>query len=162
MTLEKVLGITTSGNSGLTCDPRSGLVAYPAGWDSYPNICSLTYQQQTWLLIISTSGRRLVCTFLWSGIIFKLSEGILGRGRPIGLPQSEKVQIVFMASLGTSFMSLWDKQLKFSFRLRSRFWTGMLTLVWFWNATHLLTCCLLFKECHHSSKHSMRTIKTWD
>ncbi|KAM4712862.1 mitogen-activated protein kinase-binding protein 1-like isoform 2-T2 [Anableps anableps] len=31
VTLEKVLGITTSGNSGLTCDPRSGLVAYPAG-----------------------------------------------------------------------------------------------------------------------------------
>ncbi|XP_040016095.2 mitogen-activated protein kinase-binding protein 1-like isoform X2 [Gasterosteus aculeatus] len=29
--LEKVLGITASGNSGLTCDPRSGLVAYPAG-----------------------------------------------------------------------------------------------------------------------------------
>ncbi|XP_047242986.1 mitogen-activated protein kinase-binding protein 1-like [Girardinichthys multiradiatus] len=31
VTLEKVLGITTSGNSGLTCDPRSGLLAYPAG-----------------------------------------------------------------------------------------------------------------------------------
>ncbi|XP_070705443.1 mitogen-activated protein kinase-binding protein 1-like [Pempheris klunzingeri] len=31
VTLEKVLGITTSGNSGLVCDPRSGLVAYPAG-----------------------------------------------------------------------------------------------------------------------------------
>ncbi|XP_039981468.1 mitogen-activated protein kinase-binding protein 1-like [Xiphias gladius] len=31
VTLEKVLGITASGNSGLTCDPRSGLVAYPAG-----------------------------------------------------------------------------------------------------------------------------------
>uniref|UniRef100_W5N198 Mitogen-activated protein kinase binding protein 1 n=1 Tax=Lepisosteus oculatus TaxID=7918 RepID=W5N198_LEPOC len=31
VTLEKVLGITTSGNSGLACDPRSGLMAYPAG-----------------------------------------------------------------------------------------------------------------------------------
>ncbi|KAJ8399503.1 hypothetical protein AAFF_G00412150 [Aldrovandia affinis] len=31
VTLEKVLGITTSGNRGLACDPRSGLVAYPAG-----------------------------------------------------------------------------------------------------------------------------------
>ncbi|XP_029902723.1 mitogen-activated protein kinase-binding protein 1-like isoform X2 [Myripristis murdjan] len=31
VTLEKVLGITASGNSGLACDPRSGLVAYPAG-----------------------------------------------------------------------------------------------------------------------------------
>ncbi|MBN3319133.1 WDR62 protein, partial [Atractosteus spatula] len=31
VTLEKVLGITTSGASGLTCDPSSGLVAYPAG-----------------------------------------------------------------------------------------------------------------------------------
>uniref|UniRef100_A0A8C4XGL3 Mitogen-activated protein kinase binding protein 1 n=1 Tax=Erpetoichthys calabaricus TaxID=27687 RepID=A0A8C4XGL3_ERPCA len=31
VTLEKVLGITTSGSSGLACDPRSGLVAYPAG-----------------------------------------------------------------------------------------------------------------------------------
>ncbi|XP_071334910.1 mitogen-activated protein kinase-binding protein 1-like isoform X2 [Trachinotus anak] len=31
VTLEKVLGITASGKSGLTCDPRSGLVAYPAG-----------------------------------------------------------------------------------------------------------------------------------
>uniref|UniRef100_A0A3Q3WB38 MABP1/WDR62 first WD40 domain-containing protein n=1 Tax=Mola mola TaxID=94237 RepID=A0A3Q3WB38_MOLML len=31
VTLEKVLGITASGNCGLTCDPRSGLVAYPAG-----------------------------------------------------------------------------------------------------------------------------------
>uniref|UniRef100_A0A8C6LNX2 Mitogen-activated protein kinase binding protein 1 n=1 Tax=Nothobranchius furzeri TaxID=105023 RepID=A0A8C6LNX2_NOTFU len=29
VTLEKVLGITTLGNSGLACDPRSGLVAYP-------------------------------------------------------------------------------------------------------------------------------------
>ncbi|XP_005449803.1 mitogen-activated protein kinase-binding protein 1 isoform X2 [Oreochromis niloticus] len=31
VTLEKVLGITSSGNSALACDPRSGLVAYPAG-----------------------------------------------------------------------------------------------------------------------------------
>ncbi|XP_063079445.1 mitogen-activated protein kinase-binding protein 1-like [Engraulis encrasicolus] len=31
VTLEKVLGVTTSGNSGLACDPSSGLVAYPAG-----------------------------------------------------------------------------------------------------------------------------------
>uniref|UniRef100_A0A3B5B7Z3 MABP1/WDR62 first WD40 domain-containing protein n=1 Tax=Stegastes partitus TaxID=144197 RepID=A0A3B5B7Z3_9TELE len=31
VTLEKVLGITTSGNSALACDPRSGLVAYAAG-----------------------------------------------------------------------------------------------------------------------------------
>ncbi|XP_023475291.1 mitogen-activated protein kinase-binding protein 1 isoform X1 [Equus przewalskii] len=31
VTLEKVLGITVSGGSGLACDPRSGLVAYPAG-----------------------------------------------------------------------------------------------------------------------------------
>ncbi|KAM3842569.1 LOW QUALITY PROTEIN: mitogen-activated protein kinase-binding protein 1-like [Diretmus argenteus] len=30
-TLEKVLGITASGSSGLACAPRSGLVAYPAG-----------------------------------------------------------------------------------------------------------------------------------
>ncbi|TSN57726.1 Mitogen-activated protein kinase-binding protein 1 [Bagarius yarrelli] len=29
--LEKVLGITTSGNSGLACDPNTGTVAYPAG-----------------------------------------------------------------------------------------------------------------------------------
>ncbi|XP_048106533.1 mitogen-activated protein kinase-binding protein 1-like [Alosa alosa] len=31
VTLERVLGVTTSGNSGLTCDPNTGLVAYPAG-----------------------------------------------------------------------------------------------------------------------------------
>ncbi|TWW69079.1 mitogen-activated protein kinase-binding protein 1-like [Takifugu flavidus] len=31
VTLEKVLGITASGKCGLACDPRSGLVAYPAG-----------------------------------------------------------------------------------------------------------------------------------
>ncbi|XP_077096387.1 mitogen-activated protein kinase-binding protein 1-like [Siphateles boraxobius] len=31
VTLEKVLGITTAGNSGLTCHPSSGTVAYPAG-----------------------------------------------------------------------------------------------------------------------------------
>ncbi|XP_042560661.1 mitogen-activated protein kinase-binding protein 1-like [Clupea harengus] len=31
VTLEMVLGLTTSGNSGLTCDPNTGLVAYPAG-----------------------------------------------------------------------------------------------------------------------------------
>ncbi|XP_047429397.1 mitogen-activated protein kinase-binding protein 1-like [Mugil cephalus] len=31
VTLDKVLGITATGNSGLACDPRSGLVAYPAG-----------------------------------------------------------------------------------------------------------------------------------
>ncbi|XP_040261894.1 WD repeat-containing protein 62 isoform X2 [Bufo bufo] len=29
--LEKVLGITVSGGSSLTCDPSSGLIAYPAG-----------------------------------------------------------------------------------------------------------------------------------
>ncbi|XP_030643725.1 mitogen-activated protein kinase-binding protein 1 [Chanos chanos] len=31
VTLEKVLGITASGNRALACDPRTGLVAYPAG-----------------------------------------------------------------------------------------------------------------------------------
>ncbi|KAF5908504.1 mitogen-activated protein kinase-binding protein 1-like isoform X1, partial [Clarias magur] len=31
LTLERVLGITTTGSSGLTCDPYSGIVAYPAG-----------------------------------------------------------------------------------------------------------------------------------
>ncbi|XP_030628007.1 mitogen-activated protein kinase-binding protein 1-like [Chanos chanos] len=31
VTLEKVLGITATGNSGLTCDSNSGIVAYPAG-----------------------------------------------------------------------------------------------------------------------------------
>ncbi|KAG7263637.1 LOW QUALITY PROTEIN: hypothetical protein CRUP_019729 [Coryphaenoides rupestris] len=31
VTLEKVLGLTAVGNSGLACDPHSGLVAYPAG-----------------------------------------------------------------------------------------------------------------------------------
>ncbi|XP_028858701.1 mitogen-activated protein kinase-binding protein 1-like isoform X2 [Denticeps clupeoides] len=31
VTLERVLGITSCGNSGLACDPQSGLVAYPAG-----------------------------------------------------------------------------------------------------------------------------------
>uniref|UniRef100_A0A8D3DFF1 Mitogen-activated protein kinase binding protein 1 n=1 Tax=Scophthalmus maximus TaxID=52904 RepID=A0A8D3DFF1_SCOMX len=31
VTLEKVLGITAPGNRALACDPRSGLLAYPAG-----------------------------------------------------------------------------------------------------------------------------------
>ncbi|XP_015268347.1 PREDICTED: mitogen-activated protein kinase-binding protein 1, partial [Gekko japonicus] len=31
VTLEKVLGVTVSGGRGLACDPKSGLVAYPAG-----------------------------------------------------------------------------------------------------------------------------------
>ncbi|XP_029453310.1 mitogen-activated protein kinase-binding protein 1 [Rhinatrema bivittatum] len=31
VTLEKVLGITVSGGRGLACDPKSGLIAYPAG-----------------------------------------------------------------------------------------------------------------------------------
>ncbi|XP_033994352.1 WD repeat-containing protein 62 isoform X2 [Trematomus bernacchii] len=31
VTLEKVLGISTSSSSGLTSDPKSGLIAYPAG-----------------------------------------------------------------------------------------------------------------------------------
>ncbi|XP_066525268.1 mitogen-activated protein kinase-binding protein 1 isoform X2 [Hoplias malabaricus] len=31
VTLEKVLGISAAGNRALACDPRSGLVAYPAG-----------------------------------------------------------------------------------------------------------------------------------
>nr|BAA85449.1 JNK-binding protein JNKBP1 [Mus musculus] len=31
VTLEKVLGVTVSGGRGLACEPRSGLVAYPAG-----------------------------------------------------------------------------------------------------------------------------------
>lgn len=52
VTLEKVLGITSSGNSSLACDPRSGLVAYPAGWDERDCLCAviiliwpLTYQR---------------------------------------------------------------------------------------------------------------------
>ncbi|KAK9409726.1 mitogen-activated protein kinase-binding protein 1 [Crotalus adamanteus] len=31
VTLEKVLGITVSGGRGLACDPKNGLIAYPAG-----------------------------------------------------------------------------------------------------------------------------------
>lgn len=31
VTLEKVLGITAAGNRALSCDPRTGLLAYPAG-----------------------------------------------------------------------------------------------------------------------------------
>ncbi|XP_037328946.2 WD repeat-containing protein 62 isoform X1 [Pungitius pungitius] len=31
VSLEKVLGISTSSSSGLTCNPKSGLIAYPAG-----------------------------------------------------------------------------------------------------------------------------------
>uniref|UniRef100_A0A1A8V9E4 Mitogen-activated protein kinase binding protein 1 n=1 Tax=Nothobranchius furzeri TaxID=105023 RepID=A0A1A8V9E4_NOTFU len=31
VTLEKVMGITSSGNRALACDPRTGLLAYPAG-----------------------------------------------------------------------------------------------------------------------------------
>ncbi|XP_068456294.1 mitogen-activated protein kinase-binding protein 1-like [Clinocottus analis] len=31
VTLEKVLGITAPGNRALACDPRTGLLAYPAG-----------------------------------------------------------------------------------------------------------------------------------
>uniref|UniRef100_A0A8C3A5F3 Translation initiation factor beta propellor-like domain-containing protein n=1 Tax=Cyclopterus lumpus TaxID=8103 RepID=A0A8C3A5F3_CYCLU len=38
VTLEKVLGITASGNSGLACDPRSGLVAYPAGQQNHGHL----------------------------------------------------------------------------------------------------------------------------
>lgn len=31
VTLEKVLGISTASGSGLTSDPNTGLIAYPAG-----------------------------------------------------------------------------------------------------------------------------------
>lgn len=34
VTLEKVLGITAPGNRALSCDPRTGLLAYPAGWET--------------------------------------------------------------------------------------------------------------------------------
>ncbi len=34
VTLEKVLGITAPGNRALACDPRTGLLAYPAGWET--------------------------------------------------------------------------------------------------------------------------------
>lgn len=54
VTLEKVLGITASGNSTLACDPRSGLVAYPAGWEDSLALESLTKREamSAWYLNI--------------------------------------------------------------------------------------------------------------
>lgn len=49
VTLEKVLGITASGNCGLACDPRSGLVAYPAGWEERHYSCVPISTYDLWL-----------------------------------------------------------------------------------------------------------------
>ncbi|KAL4239160.1 mitogen-activated protein kinase binding protein 1 [Mactra antiquata] len=32
VTLERVLGLTATSNATLTCDPNTGLIAYPAGY----------------------------------------------------------------------------------------------------------------------------------
>lgn len=55
VTLEKVLGITSSGNSALACDPRSGLVAYPAGWDERDCLCAVIFL--IWPLTYRRSAR---------------------------------------------------------------------------------------------------------
>uniref|UniRef100_A0A663EBS5 Mitogen-activated protein kinase binding protein 1 n=1 Tax=Aquila chrysaetos chrysaetos TaxID=223781 RepID=A0A663EBS5_AQUCH len=48
VTLEKVLGITVSGGRGLACDPRTGLVAYPAG--------ALQGSSCSYLLVVASCG----------------------------------------------------------------------------------------------------------
>ena len=72
MTLEKVLGITVSGGRGLACDPRSGLVAYPAGWVSwqwsyYMGACSYAKSvgagRVFWCLLGDTSRLMFWCRF---------------------------------------------------------------------------------------------------
>ncbi|XP_037541969.1 mitogen-activated protein kinase-binding protein 1-like [Nematolebias whitei] len=55
VTLEKVLGVTATGNSGLACDPRSGLVAYPAGCV----VVLLNTRKNKQRHIINTSGKTI-------------------------------------------------------------------------------------------------------
>ncbi|KAJ0061262.1 hypothetical protein NL108_013931 [Boleophthalmus pectinirostris] len=55
VTLERVLGVTTTGNSGLTCDPCSGLVAYPAGCV----VVLLNPKNHRQQHIINTSGKTI-------------------------------------------------------------------------------------------------------
>ncbi|KAF3702668.1 Mitogen-activated protein kinase-binding protein 1 [Channa argus] len=60
VSLEKVLGITASGNSSLACDPRSGLVAYPAG----KTITALSFSPDGKYLVTGESGH-LPAVRLW-------------------------------------------------------------------------------------------------
>ncbi|KAI5611253.1 mitogen-activated protein kinase-binding protein 1 isoform X3 [Silurus asotus] len=68
LTLERVLGITTSGSSGLTCDPCSGVVAYPAGCvivllnpaKNRPKHIINTSRKTITALAFSTDGKYLV------------------------------------------------------------------------------------------------------
>ncbi|XP_016372850.1 mitogen-activated protein kinase-binding protein 1-like isoform X1 [Sinocyclocheilus rhinocerous] len=88
VTLEKVLGITTAGNSGLTCDPCSGTVAYPAGCavvllnpatntqqhlinSSRKSISTLSFSSDGRFLVTGESGR-LAAVCVWD-----VSEGSL-------------------------------------------------------------------------------------
>uniref|UniRef100_A0A3B4B244 Uncharacterized protein n=1 Tax=Periophthalmus magnuspinnatus TaxID=409849 RepID=A0A3B4B244_9GOBI len=60
VTLERVLGVTATGNSGLTSDPCSGLVAYPAG----KTITALSFSPDGKHLVTGESGH-LPSVRLW-------------------------------------------------------------------------------------------------
>ncbi|XP_075692514.1 WD repeat-containing protein 62 isoform X2 [Rhinoderma darwinii] len=54
MELEKVLGITVSSNSSLTCDPSTGLVAYPAG----KQLSALSFSPDGKYIVSGESGHK--------------------------------------------------------------------------------------------------------
>ncbi|KAA0702267.1 WD repeat-containing protein 62 [Triplophysa tibetana] len=58
--LEKVLGITASSSSALTCDPNTGLVAYPAG----KTFSALAFSQNGKYLVTGESGH-MPCVRVW-------------------------------------------------------------------------------------------------
>uniref|UniRef100_A0A8C9Z1F7 WD repeat domain 62 n=1 Tax=Sander lucioperca TaxID=283035 RepID=A0A8C9Z1F7_SANLU len=61
VTLEKVLGISTANSSGLTSDPKSGLIAYPAGCV----IVLLHPKNNKQTHIINTSSGHMPCVRVW-------------------------------------------------------------------------------------------------
>ncbi|KAK5857894.1 hypothetical protein PBY51_011105 [Eleginops maclovinus] len=61
VTLEKVLGITAPGNRALACDPRTGLLAYPAGC-----VVVLLNPRKNKQLYIFNSSRKAITTLAFS------------------------------------------------------------------------------------------------
>uniref|UniRef100_A0A667XBR7 WD repeat domain 62 n=1 Tax=Myripristis murdjan TaxID=586833 RepID=A0A667XBR7_9TELE len=59
--LDRVLGISTANSSGLTCDPNSGLIAYPAGCV----IVLLHPKKNKQSHIINTSSGHMPCVRVW-------------------------------------------------------------------------------------------------
>uniref|UniRef100_A0A3B3CDT7 Uncharacterized protein n=1 Tax=Oryzias melastigma TaxID=30732 RepID=A0A3B3CDT7_ORYME len=65
VTLEKVLGITTVSSSGLTSDPNTGLIAYPAGPKGTKGAGSAVPHPQTLMLLCMFQSGHRPCVRVW-------------------------------------------------------------------------------------------------